>query len=402
MILKKKDYYLFVPVVADYSDNMKIAYISPSFPPILAGMGTACFYTANKIGEKYEVSIFLADRKVKYQTGNYKIKLFKPWFSFGYADFAPQLFWRLKNFDIIHIYYPYFGVVEFLCFFKKIFFKKSLRIIFHYQMDMVGKGISRFVNYWYKKIVAPFLFWCSDLVFVLSDDYAKNSDIKKYYLHWPEKFEVVPNGVDIFMFCHPEPRQRCACRGEGSHGLSTDKIIFTAQALDRQHFFKGIDVLIGAIEIINRPDVKLVIAGDGDLKEYYENLVNKLCVQDRVKFLGNIDHKNLPVYYQASDVVAVPSVQKTESFSITAAEAMASGKPVVVSDLPGLRVTAENNVSCLLVKPGDAKDLAEKILFFVNNPEKAIEFGQAGRKRAEELYDWDKICERVEKYYSNL
>lgn len=372
---------------------MKIAYLSPVFPPLPAGMATACFYTADKIGKTHEVVVFLANRSINYQTtDHYKIKLFKPWFSFGYADFAPQLFWRLKNFDIIHLYYPYFGVAEFLYFFKKIFGKKFPKIVFHYQMDMVGEEVSRLVNYWHKKIIAPFLFQTVDLVFILSDDYAKNSDIKKYYFRWPDKFKVIPNGVDIDKFKLPDSQIT----------KQNNFIIFTAQALDRQHFFKGIDVLIEAIKIINRQDVKLVIAGEGDLKEYYQNLVNKFSVQEKVVFLGKINHDQLPFYYQKANLVVVPSVKKTESFSITAAEAMASGKPVIVSDLPGLRVTPENNISGLLVKPGSAEDLAEKILFFINNPEKASAFGIAGRKRAEELYDWNKICEKIERCYQEL
>ena len=373
-------------------DNMRIAYVSPVFPPLSAGMGTACFYTADKIGQEHEATVFLANRRVNYQTGHYQIKLFKPWFSFGYADLVPQLFWQLKNFDIIHHYYPYFGVAEFLCFFKKIFYKKIPKIIFHYQMDMVGKGMSKFVNQLHKIFIAPWLFKIADAVFVLSEDYAKNCDIKKYYFKYPEKFYVVPNGVDIDKFKIQEEINLKA----------TGKIIFTAQALDKAHFFKGIDVLIEAIKIIDRPDVKLVIAGDGDLKEYYQNLVNKFSVQENVSFLGQISHDQLPKYYNAATLVAVPSVKKTESFSVTAVEAMASCKPVIVSDLPGLRVTPKNNVSGLLVKPGSAKDLAEKILFFIDNPEQALVFGRAARKRAEELYDWDKICEKIEKIYQEI
>ncbi len=381
---------------------MKIAYISPAFPPQASGMGTACYYTANEIGKSHDVTVFLSDRKINYQQGNFKIKLFKPLFSFGYADFAPQIMKLVKGFDIIHLYYPYFGIAEFLWLLKKIKQKRCPKIIFHYQMDMIGKGITKFVNNLHKKIIAPFLFKTVDQVFVLSDDYARHSKIKKYYSRYAEKFKVVPNGVDIekFSIFNPEHPGQFSNIREKLCLKENDKIIFTAQALDKAHFFKGIDILIKAVKIINRADVKLIIAGDGNLLNYYKKLVNKFSVQHKTIFLGNIDHDELPFYYNLATVTAVPSTQPTESFSITVAEAMACGTPVVVSNWPGLRVTPDANKSGLIIKPNDENDLAEKLLFFINNPEQAKEFGKAGREKVEKEYDWKKICEKIEKFYS--
>jgi len=374
--------------VAYLDKIMKIAYISPVFPPLSSGMGTACYYTANEIAKSHNVTIFLCDRKINYKTGNFKTKLFKPWFSFGYADFVPQIMQLVKDFDIVHLYYPYFGIAEFLWLLKKIKYKKCPKIVFHYQMDMVGKGITKVINKLHQKFITSFLFKTVDQVFVLSDDYAKNCAIKKYYLKYPEKFKVVPNGVDIEKF-KPNLKQK-------------NKIIFTAQALDKAHFFKGIDILIKAIKIINKPDVKLIIAGDGNLLSYYKNLVNKYGVHNSVIFLGNINHNKLTNYYNLATVTAVPSTQPTESFSITAAESMACATPVVVSDWPGLRTTPDANKSGLLVKPNNTDDLAEKLLFFINNPEQVKKFGQAGREKVEKEYDWEKICEKIINYYKNL
>lgn len=379
---------------------MKIAYISPTFPPIAAGMGTACFYAANHLAKDHQVTVFLAKKKnINYLSGNYQIKLFKPWFSYGYADLVPNLFWQLKNFDIIHLYYPYFGIAEFLCFFKKISAQKKPKIIFHYQMDMVGEGLSKIVNQLHQKIIAPWLFKTVDAVFVLSADYAQNSNLKKYWKKYKEKFFIVPNGVDLDKFSN---QNKAYSAGLKINLKANEQIIFTAQALDRQHFFKGIDVLIKALKIINRKNIKLILAGDGDLKKYYQDLAQRFNLQQQIIFLGQINHNFLPSYYQLADVVVVPSVKKTESFSITAAEAMATGKPVIVSNLPGLRVTPENNVSGLLAEPNNEKDLAEKILFLLDNQELRMQMGQAAQKRAREFYDWQKICQKIENYYQKI
>ncbi len=402
---------------------MKIAYLSPSFPPLLGGMGTACYYTANEIGKSHEVTVFLparrfggANRKnTAYQTGNYKIELIKPWFSFGYADFLPQILWRLKNFDLVHLYYPYFGVAEFLWLLKKIKGKKAPKIIFHHAMETVGQGIVKIIATLHKKLLQPLLMKSADAIFVLSKDYAENSDITPFYKKWPEKFFEVPHGVDLSLFCHPEslknkpdrngdgiPRPAfCGARNDNPRNF----IIFTAQALDKQHYFKGIDVLLKslALQVTSyKLQVTLLIAGDGNLRNYYETLAHQLNVQQNIKFLGQINHQELPNYYNLADVTVVPSTTRTECFSLTAVESMACGTPVIVSDWPGVRATIENNKSGLIVKPGDEKDLAEKISFLYQHPEILKTMGENTRKRAEEKYDWEKICKDIINYYSLL
>lgn len=405
---------------------MKIAYFSPSFPPILGGMGTACYYTANEIGKSHEVTVFLrarrsfsggeGDNNTEYQKGNYKIKLFKPWFSYGYADFVPQILWKLKNFDVVHLYYPYFGVAEFLMLRSMLRSKPAHnathsvaggpKIVFHHAMETVGTGIVKIIANWHKKFIMPILMKKADMIFVLSKDYAENSDITKIYKKYPEKFREVPHGVNINKF-----------KVENSKLKVDNFIIFTAQALDRQHFFKGIDILIKSIHLLithySLParnashsvaggPITLLIAGDGHLKNYYENLAQRLSVADKIKFLGKISHDKLPEYYSMADITAIPSTARTECFSITAVESMACGTPVIVSDWPGVRVTIENNKSGLIIKPHDEKGLAEKIKYLYDNPEILKKMGENARTRVEEKYDWEKISNQVINYYKEL
>jgi len=386
---------------------MKIAYISPNFPPESGGMGTSCHYLANKVGKSQEVTVFLparrslgeggANRKKEYTTGNYKIKLFKPWLSFGYADFAPQIVKLTKNFDIVHIYYPCYGTAEFLL--LRNLLRKALRTskkpknIIHHNMDVVGGGVVKFVSTIHRYTIQPLLFKLADAIFVLSKDYAENSDITKTYKKNPGKFYIVPHGVDINKFKNLQPT---------TYNLQPNFTIFTAQGLDKQHFFKGIDVLIRSINLLithySLP-ITLNIAGDGNLKSYYENLVNKLGVQDNVKFLGHINQNDLPKYYSQSDITVIPSTASTECFSIVAVEAMASGKPAIVSDWPGLRATIKENETGLICEPNNVQNLAEKIKYFYDNPAITKTMGEKARERVEEKYDWKKISEKAITYY---
>ena len=376
---------------------MRIAYLSPSFPPLLGGMGTACYYTANEIGKNHQVTVFLAKRNVEYKKGNYKIKLIRPWLSYGHAHLMPQVLWLLKDFDIVHLYYPYFGTAEFLGLLKLIRGSKKPKVIFHHSMEAVGTGFLKYIFKFHTKFIMPILMKSVDAIFILSKDYAEHSDISKIYKKHPEKFYEAPHGVDVTKF---------KVKNEKLKVKENNKIIFTAQALDKQHFFKGIDVLIKAFYILNTQysiqNAKLMIAGDGDLKKYYQNLANKIGVQDKVIFLGKVSQEELPYYYNLATITVVPSTQRTECFSIAAVESMACATPVVVTDFPGVRVTIENNKSGLVAKPNDEKDLAEKLSFFLTSPEKAKDFGNNARKRVEEKFNWQIITQKILMHYREI
>lgn len=377
---------------------MKIAYFAPTFPPLLSGMGIPCFYTAEKIGATEEVTVFLTRRKnITYQAGNYALRLFKPWFSYGYADFAPQLIWQLKDFDLIHLYYPYYGIAELLPFLKLINLfrgKKNPKIILHYEMDMVGQGITKIISQIHRLLIEPWLFRQADALFILSEDMGQHSKFKKYWQKHRAKIKIVPNGVDTKIF-FPQP----------AINLKKDFTIFTAQALDKAHFFKGIDILLKALRLLIVKDklaLTLNIAGDGNLKEYYQNLAHNLGIQDHVCFLGKLNQKELPSFFSQADLTVVPSTTATECFSTTAAESQACGTPVIVSDWPGVRVTIENNVTGLIIKPNDVNDLKEKIKYLYEHSEILSRMKIASRWRAKNLYDWDKNCILIKQYYRAL
>jgi len=378
---------------------MKIAYLSPSFPPISGGMGTACYYTAKQIGQNHQVVVFLAAQKnITYTPDdNFSIKIFRPWFRYGYAHFAPQLIWRLKNFDIIHLYYPYYGVAEFLPLLKM--FKHRPKIIIHHAMEAIGEGWLKKIFFAHRKIFMGLIMKTADLIFALSEDYAKHSDLTPFYHRYQNKIKIIPHGIVLEKFTLKNFNDQGALKKQ--LGLPPDKkIIFTAQALDRQHYFKGIDLLIQAAK--NLPDTAIiVIAGDGDLRQTYKNLSVKLNLQEKIIFVGTIAQNELPKFYQAADLVAIPSTAATECFSLVAIEAMASGTPVIVSDWPGLRVTPDQ-YSGLIVKSGNLDDLTEKINFLLNNEQLNQQFGLAARKRVENYFDWQKICQNITRAYQDL
>src|SRR5947207_13469151 len=84
-------------------------------------------------------------------------------------------------------------------------------------------------------------------------------------------------------------------------------------------------------------------------------------VADRVQFLGRVSDEQLPEVYAACDVFVLPSVSRLEAFGIVALEAMATGKPVIVADIPGVREIIEDDQDGLLDDPVNPRDLADKL-----------------------------------------
>jgi len=206
----------------------------------------------------------------------------------------------------------------------------------------------------------------------------------------------LPNAIDIESF-NP------ALDGSKIRRLynlrNDDPVVFTARA----HLpVYGIEYLVRAsVPILRRfPEAKFIIGGGGPLREYHELLARKLGVSKNVAFPGFIPPNHMPYYYAASDVVAVPSL--IEAFGLVTVEAMACGKPVVGSDVGGIPDTIVDGANGFLVKPKDPKDLADKILFLLEHPEKARQMGKEGRKMAEGKFDLRKRAERIVQLYCQL
>ena len=142
-----------------------------------------------------------------------------------------------------------------------------------------------------------------------------------------------------------------------------------------------------------------MIAGDGDQRLYLERLARFLGLRQRVSFLGWKSPAELARLYRASAVTSVPSLY--EPFGLVALEAMACGRPVVVSRVGGLAEIVEDGVSGYTVEAGDHLDLATRLATVLSDRTLADKTGTAARHRAE-LFDWTVIADRTARLYRSL
>jgi glycosyltransferase involved in cell wall biosynthesis len=163
---------------------------------------------------------------------------------------------------------------------------------------------------------------------------------------------------------------------------------------------KGVEHFIEAARFI--PEAQFLIAGGGSLVEPMERLAASMGVSDRVRFLGRVSDEKLPEVYAACDVFVLPSVSRLEAFGIVALEAMATGKAVIVADIPGVREIIEDGRNGLLADPVNPRDLADKIRRLLADPEARRTMGTRAREKVLESFSIERVTDRIETVYHDI
>ena len=210
-----------------------------------------------------------------------------------------------------------------------------------------------------------------------------------------DKVHLIYNGVDTNRF-HPSLDGK---KIRDQYDLHDKFIIFTAR---NHRCVYGLEYLIRSAPIVlkKRSDVVYIIGGDGPLRPHLTNLAKTLGVEKHIIFTGYISRDQIPHYYVASDVVVVPSL--LEGMSLTIAEAMATGKPVIATKVGGNVDQIIDEYNGFLVPPRDPEAIARKILELLENPEKAKEMGKKARQLAEEKFDIEIRVKKIVTLYKEL
>lgn len=371
---------------------MKIAHIVCVFPPYRGGIGSVACNYANVLNRSgVDITVITPDYgKIQAKmTSSFAVKYFKPFLRYGNGAFIPQLIVELKKYDIVHLHYPFFGGAE------SVWLAKLLRnfsnLVVHYHMDV--DGLSKVAGF----LSLPSGFILNNLLTVAqaitcaSIDYIEQSRIKSVLKRFPDKFIEIPFGVDAKRFIpRGIVREKAVC-----------ELLFVG-SLDRAHYFKGLSILIKALILLPNNNWSLKVVGEGDRRETYEKEISAAGLGYKIKFLGNVSDKELPIVYREADVFVLPSINKNEAFGLVLLEAMACGLPVLASCLPGVRSVFNDGIEGMLARPGDAQDLSDKIKKLLDNNKMRHSMGQAGRELVEKKYTWELAGKKLLDLYENL
>ena len=212
-----------------------------------------------------------------------------------------------------------------------------------------------------------------------------------------EKIIVIPNGIDLSEYAVLPPTRSF----KRKFGIKDEEKIVLY--LGRLHKIKGVDVLVKAFTHIikNLDDVRLVVVGpdDGSLDEL-QTLVKDMGVGNKVLFTGPLYGLEKIEAYVDSEVYVLPS--RYEIFGMTVLEAYACGKPVIVSNVGGLKDLVINGETGLLVEPGNKEQLAKNILHLLNDNERAKKMGLTGKKFVERNFTIEKTVDALEDLYREI
>jgi glycosyltransferase involved in cell wall biosynthesis len=285
---------------------------------------------------------------------------------------------KRKEYDIIHVQASG-GIFSFIsaitgCFASKICNKKLI-ITFHYSREEFYKRYAFLLNFVVKN---------SDIFIVVSKRNQKllSKYIKKEYL---PKIIVISNGYDVTLF---KPTSKEDARKKLDIPRNSKVIVNIANLFEH----KGHRYLIEAIKILKNSfkSKKIVcyIIGSGPSYGTLKKLINKYSLETNIKLVGWVPSEQLPLYINAADIFAFPSLLGGESFGIVQIEAMGCGTPVVAAKNGASEEIITSEDYGLLCEPANSKDLAEKILIALDK-----KWDHERILRYAERFRWENIAE---------
>lgn len=253
-------------------------------------------------------------------------------------------------------------------------------------LSLSKRGLSSFLNTFLIRLVSSIV----GLNYTYADQV---SPVCEYNTRWesrlgvePSKLNVIYNGVDEHIF------------REGPKTINERPTVVTVARIDPN---KDILTLIHAASSVKKqiPDVRFVVHGSVAVQDYYEEclaLRERLDLKDTVIFAGHT--RDMTAAYHSGDVIALSSM--TEAFPYAVVEGMMTAKPVVATDVGGIKEALGD--TGFVVTPGRSEELADKITALLKDPELRMSLGQRARERALHFLTLDKVLENHLKSYIKL
>jgi D-inositol-3-phosphate glycosyltransferase len=234
----------------------------------------------------------------------------------------------------------------------------------------------------------------ANLVFAFTED--ESRELEGLFGIDPRRIHVAPGGVDLTLFT---PRDQAEARRRLGMDRNENIILFVG----RPEPFKGPDVLVRALAAMpDRSDVRLVLLGGSEEEHSFDWLREAAAaagVSDRLRWQSALPQSELPDYYAAADVCAVPSFH--ESFGFAALESMACGTPVVAASVGALQTLIVDGETGCLVPTHQPEDFAHCIESLLDNPRLRERMGASGVERARS-FTWAHAADLAMEGYRGL
>ncbi len=370
---------------------MKILQFGKFYYPVSGGMERALFeITEGLNAQGISCDVLCSHTKSHNEEQNFGRYMVYRTASYGIVNstsISPHMItklWKIaKNYDVIDVHHP--DPMAFLALF---IVRPKAKLVIHWQSDIVRQKFMA-------KLFLPLQNWVlrrADSVVLASQSYGEHSADLKNYLH---KMEVVPIGIDSTLLEVDRPKLE-AIKERYSH----KKIIF---AVGRLVTYKGFDHLVEAARYLS-DEYLILIAGKGPEEENLLATIARYNLEERVQLLGYISEEEKYAYFESAKVFSLPSITRAEAFGVVLVEAMAFGKPIVLSDIQGSGMNWVNmdGVTGLQVEPKNPEALAQAIEKITTDERLYQEFSANARKRFERLFTRETMVESLIDIYSKI
>jgi glycosyltransferase involved in cell wall biosynthesis len=293
---------------------------------------------------------------------------------------TPTMAWHIRQdtADLVHLHMPNPGAALSLLATRH----KGELVITHHADTLGRKQLRRLSDPLVRRVMER----CGAII-VTSKRYLDSSD---ELAPFHDKCHIIPLGIDPTRFEGDGIGAR-----QGIRAKYGDRLIL---AVGRLVPYKGFEYLIRSMVNVNGT---LLLVGEGPLRESLLNCIRKYGVQDKVVLLGHVD--DIAQYYKAASIFVIPSITRAEAFGVVQMEAMASGIPVINTDIPsGVPEVSVHGKTGLTVPPKDPETLANAITLLLDNPALRLQFGEAARERVRDKFSVGKMVAQTMNVYHSV
>ncbi len=359
---------------------MRILHVYKDYFPVLGGIENHIRWLAEaQAAAGHDVTVLVCNTGAETVTETYQgVRVIKAgrWATVASMPLSvqqPLLLAKMRP-DIAHLHLPYpLGAVA------NLFLGRARATVLTYHSDIVRQ------RRWLR-LYAPLLRLVlrrADAIITTSPVY---SDSSAWLRPVRSRCTVVPLGID------PPPFRQAVKRNS-----ERPTLLFVG----RLRYYKGLDTLLHAL--VQLPDVHLRIVGDGPMRGSWKQLAHALGLNNRVAFLGDVATEKLPALYAAAEVFVLPANARAEAFGTVLLEAMASGLPVVSTELgTGTSWVNQDGVTGCVVPPNNPAALAQALRSLLNDEALRAHMGAAGQERVENRFTLPRMVEGVASVYEEV
>jgi glycosyltransferase involved in cell wall biosynthesis len=365
--------------------GLKVLHVGKFYPPHMGGIETHLQALCGELCRSVDLRVVVAsddERPVEETMDGVRVSRVPTRLTMASTPLCPGMVGEIRrsNADIVHIHLP--NPTAVLAYMAS---GHRGRLVVTYHSDTVRQKVLG-------PLFSPFLAWImrrASAIIATSPNYRNTSPVLQQNV---DRCHVIPYGIALEQFEHADPAAVAEVRARYGERL--------VLSVGRLVYYKGFEYLIRAMQHVRG---RLIIIGDGPLRQKLEQLVMELNLRDKVVLAGEIQNAAVTPYYHAADLFALASIARSEAFGIVQIEAMAAGIPVVNTSLDsGVPFVSLHDKTGLTVPPEDPEKLAAAINRLLDNPGQRAALGRAAQARAREEFAIDVMVGRTFSLYDRI